>query len=366
MCQTKVNSTHGMITMFKTYQGAPYRLFKKKFKSMPIKKELDELEEMVLKYNPTYTKKDIKRLYYELKEKGCTYASLANVIIEQSKYDDDTFRELFGYSMYKEDGSIQYNKIMIHLYACLADMVEANVHEYQVYHFDSVMEAAETLLHKRFEKDMEAHLALFDSGWIPNGVDESGKIIFKSRTCKNATYLGTYASIAKEIFGIEYLTLSKEDFCQLLKENNMECSISFENPESKLSGLVSSSNINLWINKFFEVNQIDLSLKAENIDTRNVSYEDFMLDIYTRKQNGYSIGIGIPVDSNIFMTDGKSWENPSSKSAGHQMNFQNFDHLGNIVVSSWGKTYVIPKCFYKELEYDAIRIERKRKKGNSK
>lgn len=357
MGRTKLDNIQGTVTMFKTYQGAPYRLYKRKFKSIYTKRELEDLKEIILRYHPTYTNKDIMNLYRELKEGGCAYASLANVIIEQARYDDETFQRLFGYSMYKEDGSIHYNKIMVHLYACLGDMVGLMVHKYQIYHFSNAKEAARNLLHESFETNLGAIGALFDGGWITDGLDETGKIIIKSRMCENKAYLGTYASIAKELFGFEYVDLNKEQLCQLLKKHYMGGTFSYEEPQAKLSGILQSSSMNLWVNKFFEVNHINLRLTAEEIPTRNVRYEDFVEDVSTRLRNGYSIEVGIPVGSEVFMTNGHVWENPSSKRVGHQMNFQGFDRSLNLIVCSWGQPYIIPKEFYAHLEVQCIRIE---------
>ena len=41
------------------------------------------------------------------------------------------------------------------------------------------------------------------------------------------------------------------------------------------------------------------------------------------------------------------------------MNFQGFDQDSNILLCSWGKTYMIPKEFYINLEFTAIKFNEK-------
>jgi len=57
------------------------------------------------------------------------------------------------------------------------------------------------------------------------------------------------------------------------------------------------------------------------------------------------------------MHDGKEWIKPTVDSAGNQMNLEGFDKDGNILVCSWGKTYMFPKDFYQNLEFMAIKLE---------
>ena len=110
------------------------------------------------------------------------------------------------------------------------------------------------------------------------------------------------------------------------------------------------------MNKYFEVNKIDLNLNTVIIESLKVDYEEFLNNFYSKINEGYSIGVDAPLKSDVWMTDGKGWVKPTSNTAGHQMNFEGFDKDGNILVCSWGKSYMFPKEFYKQLEFMGIKV----------
>jgi len=110
------------------------------------------------------------------------------------------------------------------------------------------------------------------------------------------------------------------------------------------------------MNKYFEVNNINLTLGITGINSKNTEYKEFIDDIYSKMNEGYSIGVSSVLNSEVWMTDGKEWIKPNEKTAGHQMNFEGFDENGNILVCSWGKTYMFPKEFYQRLEFMGVKI----------
>ena len=99
----------GNINIVKANQQAPYKLYKKFFKLKNDKILLEELNDIIRKYYPDYSEKEILQLYNDLNKYGCTYASIANVIIEQIGHDDTIYKEFFGYSLYDKNGNINYN-----------------------------------------------------------------------------------------------------------------------------------------------------------------------------------------------------------------------------------------------------------------
>lgn len=359
MQDEKIKTKKGTIIIHKSSQESPYRLYKKKFKTPNNKNELAELKKIILKYNPNYNENDIKELYQNLANKGCTYTAITNAIVEQLNYDDKLFSSMFGYSMYKKDGTIDYNKIMVNIFACLNNIVKIKIHQYKTYKFTTIDEATSKLLNTSYKTELEARKALFYAGWQPDGIDKEGKLIYKSRNfIAKKTLFGTYSNIAKEIFGIDNPNLTKEQLIELLKNNNMNYDFEYEETSSKLSGLLKCNNLNLWINKFFELNNISLKLEATTIKLDNRDYESFILELSNYIKNGYSIYVSTKINSDVWMTNGKKfgYTKPSTNKAGHQMTLAGFNQNKDILVNSWGEIQIINKRFYNQLEYEAIKI----------
>ena len=79
--------------------------------------------------------------------------------------------------------------------------------------------------------------------------------------------------------------------------------------------------------------------------------------IIDMKKNGYSIMVSSPLNKEVWIKMDKEWEKTSSDKAGHQMNFEGLDDDGNILACSWGQTCMIPKEFYKHLEFEALKFK---------
>jgi Ca2+-binding EF-hand superfamily protein len=115
-----ISTSCGNVKFIKANQTMPYKLQKKTFKSKSNRILSKELEDIIRKYYPDYTNKEILELYKEMSDSGCTYSSIANVIIEQLGNDDKVFRDLFGYSLYDNDGNINYNKFSVDIFSCIS------------------------------------------------------------------------------------------------------------------------------------------------------------------------------------------------------------------------------------------------------
>lgn len=356
--ETFNNNNNSNINVERANQTGPYDLSKKIIKSQSDKILLSEFNEIVKKYYPNYSTSDINNLYSELSKNGCTYASMANVIVEQLG-SDPTFKEKFGYSL--SGNNIDANKIMLDIYCCFNSTIELNVHMYEHYEFDSNIEAAKKLLGKDFSDDSEAIREIIiskDSNYTAEGITANNKLLFKSKTCINKSIIGNYADIANQLFGIDNSQISKNELENLLKKNKYSYEIKYTDAPSKLSGLGQTkiNNLEKWINKYFEMNNVNLKLEAGNINSATVEYEELQNTINSKINDGYTIEVSSSLKSEVWMTDGKSWEKPTSETAGHQMNFEGFDKDGNILVCSWGKIYMFPKEFYKKLEFMSLKL----------
>lgn len=352
----------GNINIVKANQQAPYKLYKKFFKLKNDKILLEELNDIIRKYYPDYSKKEILQLYNELNKYGCTYASIANVIIEQIGHDDTIYKELFGYSLYDKNGNINYNKLSVDIFAYLSKMVELKLHIYEKHEFDNYIQAAKELLNVECKTTISAILALTaekDSKWLLDGTTKENKLKIRSNYCINKSYFGTYEQLAKELFRIEIPKLSKKGLETILKAKDLSYDFYYEDIPSKFSGLgnVKKINIEKWVDKFFESKGIDLSLEVQDINNHDIEYEEFMNLIIDMKKNGYSIMVSSPLNKEVWIKMDKEWEKTSSDKAGHQMNFEGLDDDGNILACSWGQTCMIPKEFYKHLEFEALKFK---------
>ena len=96
-------------------------------------------------------------------------------------------------------------------------------------------------------------------------------------------------------------------------------------------------------------------------------YADFIRDINDLIYNGYTINVSSNRTNEVWMQNvkGKTWTKPYSDNAGHSMTLIGFNENNDIIVSSWGDNYVIPKDFFNHLEYKSIKIYEKEKSKRS-
>lgn len=79
--------------------------------------ESKELKNIVRKYYPNKTQKEISEYLVKLESEGCGYVALVNTVFAQYVGKQDEFRETFGFSMYKENGELNYEALVTDLYA---------------------------------------------------------------------------------------------------------------------------------------------------------------------------------------------------------------------------------------------------------
>ena len=365
----KIITQQGPVVAFeKASQTFPYTLLRSPFKRIINRNLLNKFKEIARNYFPNYTDKDIAKLFKLLSNEGCTYATMANIIMEQFGNDNNTFYEYFGYSLCNKDGTINFNKLMVDIFACISQMVELKVTTFNTRSFSSPIEAAKILLNKECFDNNQAHLLLFNAGWFGNGFDDRGLLLFSNKqNPKTETFIGTYRELGKSIFNIDDPSMNQEKFNILFKEQKKDYScysFDFFDIASKFSGLSSviEKNIKKWLNIYFEKKGIDLIIETYVINTYKKSYDAVKEELYAFLDEGYSFKVSPSTCSNVYMTDGTifGW----GKIDHHAMNFEGFDPDGNILVCSWGKHHMIPKEYYNELEYVGIRLVNNTKRAN--
>ena len=358
-----------MKNVYLSAQGLPYELITKKimFKNSINQKRLDEFVEIVKKYYPNYGKNDITKLFLSLKKHGCTFSSVANAIASQLDIDDNYFKKMFGYSLNIQGTNLtDYNKLLVDLYTFLYNIVKVKTFKYSTYSFESEEKAVEQLLGKKISDKNEAVLELFNNGYISSGIDENHNLLFKTKKPEIQEMIGTPSIIVKELFGEEINDITIEELYLLAKKHGCDIDIKFKRPADKLTDLT-TTNANYWINYYLKSNNVNVEFNEEELDFRDYDYADFIRDINDLIYNGYTINVSSNRTNEVWMQNvkGKTWTKPYSDNAGHSMTLIGFNENNDIIVSSWGDNYVIPKDFFNHLEYKSIKIYEKEKSKRS-
>lgn len=81
--------------------------------------EREEYRKIFQKNNPNvnYTDEEFKSYMEKLTDEGCGYVALVNTIFEQYRGKALEFELTFGYPMYKEDGKLNYEALIVDLYS---------------------------------------------------------------------------------------------------------------------------------------------------------------------------------------------------------------------------------------------------------
>ena len=336
-------------------QGYPYKIMKNRIFHMEKYKELLNI---VNKNIPGISPNEIIEIFKRLSNTGCSSAMLANSLVEQIYEDDEKFKSIFGFSLLSKN-KIDCNKLMIDIFSKLYGVMKIRFIEYKKYTFENVNEATLTLLGKTFNNDSEAIVQLFNNGINADGRDIEGKFLFKSKNPKITNYVGNCEQVSKEKFGLENIK-DIEALKKICKDKNIE--VEFKDIEiyQKLTGL-GTENFNFWSNYYLNKYNIELSLKNEEVDIKKFkdNYTLFMEHIENLLSDGYSISVSTTPNNEAYMHTNKSmsWSKISSKETGHVMLFKYFDSNKDIVVSSYGEDYIIPKEYFNILEFNKIRIK---------
>lgn len=113
-----------------------------------------------------------------MKHEGCTYSHMANVIINSFKNHEELFEQAFGYSIYNDDGTYAFDKVMTELYTFLSTYSDMIIVKQERYKFSSIEEASKKLLGIPYDENC---YYLLSEDYIADGLDNEGNLLFKSK-----------------------------------------------------------------------------------------------------------------------------------------------------------------------------------------
>ncbi len=82
----------------------------------------DEIRAVVRKYFPDYSDAEIIDLLKEMQNEGCHYMALTNTIFAYFNGREEEFEQIFGFSMYDENGHPNFDLVMIDFYCDQGDI----------------------------------------------------------------------------------------------------------------------------------------------------------------------------------------------------------------------------------------------------
>lgn len=334
-------------------QEFPYKLMKNRlFHTEQYKEMLCIINKNIPNISPTETIELLKKI----SSTGCSSAMFANALVEQIYNDDVSFKETFGFSLLTND-KIDCNKLMVDIFSKLYKICKIKFIEYKRYKYKNMKEASISLLSKEYDNENEIVLELLKNGILLDGLDDKDYLQFKDKNPKVTNYVGSVEEIAKEKFGTSSV-VTIEELNNICKEKNIECEIKDTEIYEKLTGL-GTSNFIFWSNYYLRQYNINASLISEEIYVRDFeeNYNGFVAYIKDLLLEGYSISVSAGPNSQAYMHTTKklSWSKISSSSAGHIMLLKAFDTKGDIVVSSYGEDYIIPKEYFSTLSFTKIK-----------
>lgn len=78
---------------------------------------VDEVKEIVRRYYPEYdTDEKVRGFLEEMNSKGCGFVALINTVFLEFVGREDEFERIFGFPMYKPDGTLNYDKLLVDFY----------------------------------------------------------------------------------------------------------------------------------------------------------------------------------------------------------------------------------------------------------
>ena len=311
-------------------QNKPIELIKNKIIK---KRDYQDLLKIVRKNRPDLSIEEINYMFNKINKTGCSCATLANNIGKIFLSKEDEFEKYFGYSLYSSNGNIDYNRILVDLFSKFYGVAKVRLIKHDVFSFKSAKEAAEKLLGKKFDKESDATLKLFEQGYQGDGFDSDGNLLFKKRIPDVSEIIGTKNEISKKLLNID----SVKDFDELkhlLEKKGYILEYKDLEIHEKLTGLT-ITNFNFWTNYYFNSYNLDFTLNATSIVPKDFSnYEDFINYINNLICKGNLINVSVGPNKEVYIHTDKpfSWTKISNERAGHIMNFLGFDKEGNIKV----------------------------------
>lgn len=102
--------------------------------------EKEELYSIVREYYPDMTDQEVRDYLKKVNNEGCGYVALVNTLFAEYEDREDEFSKDFGFPMYGDDGDLNYDKLIVDLYASTDnhysnDGVDA-INEYRDYNED--------------------------------------------------------------------------------------------------------------------------------------------------------------------------------------------------------------------------------------
>ena len=349
--------------MYYADQDFPHEQFKKIFKSKATKNLINSYVEILIRNGI-----DNPYMFYEIQQRGCTYAYVANAIVSKVIMDSDQeltdldFKDIFGFSLSPDGETLDCSMLMIDMFAYLYGKVKLTVHEYKTYHYRNAIAAAKELLHKEFTSEKEAIVELFNNGIISDGIDDVTKENkYKNVVPNNQVIYGSYPEIAEALLNIRDENMDKAKLEKLLADKNITFEEHDRTPESKFSGLV-MNNINAWVNYYLVKKNINIEFINEVLGKNYDTYDDFQKHLRELLEDGYILGVSSSPNTDAFITSSKEKVEVSSRESGHAMLITGFDANNDMIVSSWGKQFTIPKETYKNFQYTKAQIKTPMKK----
>lgn len=340
-------------------QGSSLELYKKKFKTSIEKTEAKLIEDTIRKYYPDMSKREIEKFLAKMKSDGCTYVATANNIYEQLNYDPVVFKQKLGFEMYLPNGQLNHNQLITDIYAHMSTKVHVDVNgSFEFKTYDSWTAAAKDLYGVDLpyqEANIKVLLGTKDlnCGYHavtgnPDGTVSLKKVI----SSQKSTVVGTPQEIAYKLTG-KNVDISAKELPSFLEKNGI-------NTTGKVSELFAGEKVfargdNVYLEEY--LNSKKLSLVERNTSVSRTSNE-IINDVKKAFEEGYSINVNSVSGKPVSMTDGTKlgWVTTGDDGCGHAMIVRGVNENGDIIVSSWGKKYLIPNDFVPEMRFNFIKI----------
>lgn len=341
-------------------QTTPFIFANKLLKTNDVKKRLIKYIECL--QNNNIDPKDMKSVLATLKESGCTYAFVANALVESFlkdnnyQYDDKKFQDLYGLSIEVDEDTIDSSILMVDIFSKLYNLSRFDINKYNKEIYKNTLEAAKSITGIDYTDSSKAYLDIINHGYIADGITATGEHIYKKQEPTKLTIVGTYDDVAKKLLGVETEGISKRELESELNNKGITFFEKDKNPAAKFSGLT-TNEINFWVNYYLSLKGNDLSFTS-TIYTSND--EDF--PAFIEEQRSQSIvGVAAPLNNNIMMIDPKTKSSSpiTSNTSGHIMTFRGFNQNGDIMVDSYGKDFILRRSDIDKLEFQVVDIKHK-------
>lgn len=133
----------------------------------PVKKS-DELADIIRKYYPDFTDEEVEDFLEKLKSEGCGYIAMVNTIFSQFVGREDEFEKTFGFSMYDENGDLNYDALVTDFYSATDNHNKKN---FLMFSWDEVNESEDQSATKGFGTTRESREYRWEKYLNDHGID---------------------------------------------------------------------------------------------------------------------------------------------------------------------------------------------------